>query len=130
MRHPPHEYVARDLGHSTEVCKWCAGTPSENFVLNPHHCEARARNDTEGLRRKQVTEETKAAADVTRFIVVGMHSGPGPEAFKVEGIHDSEGKAQDEAKRLAGENEGAIYGVFQKVGTARVTRQVDWRGHH
>lgn len=37
----PHEYVAAQLGHSNQVCKWCSGTPMENAVLNPSHCDER-----------------------------------------------------------------------------------------
>lgn len=74
-----------------------------------------------------MTEEMKAN-DATRYLVVGMHSGNGPDAFKVEAIEDSEGKAQEKARELAEKEEGSIYGVFQKVGTARLVKKVEWTG--
>lgn len=74
-----------------------------------------------------MTEEMKAN-DATRFLVVGMHNGNGPDAFKVVAIVDSEGKATEIAKEHAEKEEGAIFGVFQKVGTARIVRKVEWVG--
>lgn len=70
-----------------------------------------------------MTDEMKAN-DATRFLVVAMEH----DSFKVIGIHDSEGKAQEEAKSCAEGNEGAIYGVFQKLGTARLVKKVEWSG--
>lgn len=35
----PHEYIPAQLGHSNLICKWCSGTPRENEVLDPNHCE-------------------------------------------------------------------------------------------
>lgn len=72
--------------------------------------------------------ETKPVGDATRFLVVGMHNGNGPDAFKVVAIVDSEGKATELAKEYAEKEEGAIFGVFQKVGTARLVRKVEWAG--
>lgn len=74
-----------------------------------------------------MTDEMKAN-DATRYLVVGMHNGNGPDAFKVEAIETSEGEAKRKAETLAEENEGAIYGVFQKVGSARLIRRVEWKG--
>ena len=76
-----------------------------------------------------MTDEMKSN-DATRFLVVGMHGGPGPDAFKVEAIEESEGAAKKKASELAEADEGAIYGVFQKVGTARLVRNVEWRGQN
>jgi hypothetical protein len=74
-----------------------------------------------------MTDEMKANA-ATGFVVIGMHGGTSPDAFKVMDITDNEPDAQKRAKELADMNEGSIFGVYQKVGTARVVRQVEWRG--
>ncbi len=74
-----------------------------------------------------MTEEMKAN-DATRYLVVGMHNGSGPAAFKVVGIVDSEGKASEVAKDHASRDPGAIYGVYQKLGTARTVSKVEWKG--
>lgn len=125
-----HEYVPRNLGHSTVACKWCAGTPNENAVLGPDHCDARAQKDPAIIGRNDVTEKVDdtLSNDATRYVVVGMHSGNGPDAFKVVAIEDSEGKAKEKANELAAKEEGAIFGVFQKLGTARLVKKVEWTG--
>ena len=128
MTQVPHEYVPNDVGHSAVTCKWCAGTPNENAVLGPNHCDERAKKDPAvNGSKKTMTDEMKSNA-ATGFVVVGMHNGNGPEAFKVMDILDNEPDAQKRAKELAEMNEGAIFGVYQKVGSARLVRQVEWRG--
>lgn len=42
----PHEYIPAQLGHANQVCKWCAGTPNENAVIAPNHCDKRPVDDT------------------------------------------------------------------------------------
>lgn len=76
----------------------------------------------------KVNGDPKPVGDATRFLVVGMHNGNGPDAFKVVAIEESEGKATEIAKAMADKEEGAIFGVFQKVGTARLVRKVEWTG--
>lgn len=45
MNNRNHEYVPAQLGHSSQVCKWCAGTPAENSVIAPAHCDMRPVDD-------------------------------------------------------------------------------------
>lgn len=67
-----------------------------------------------------MTEEMKAN-DADRFIVV--HAGA------VLYVADNEGDAMAEAKALALRDEkDGRYTVYQKVGTARSERKVEWKG--
>ena len=72
-----------------------------------------------------MTEDQKQGS-ATEFLVVGMHNGNGPHAFKVVSIVGDEDKAIEIASDFADKEEGAIFGVYQKVGTARLKRQVEW----
>ncbi len=72
-----------------------------------------------------MTEDQKKGT-ATDFLVVAMHNGNGPSAFKVVSIVGDEAKAIEIANDFADKNEDTIFGVYEKFGTACLKRQVEW----
>lgn len=73
-----------------------------------------------------MTDEMKAA-DATRYMVVQIDAKDATNIGEA-GMFSSEGDARKHAEGLARENEGQIVAVYQKVGSATLTRQVEWKG--
>ena len=70
-----------------------------------------------------MTEQQKEEL-ASRFVVVDMDAG----GFKVIGVHGIEVDARKDAEEKAEAEEGRIIGVFQMIGTARLTKIVSWKG--
>lgn len=69
-----------------------------------------------------MTDEMKAN-DATRYAIVNLNSGG------VISYAESEGEAVRIAKNKATDGKGdEEYAVFQKIGSARLVPQVEWKG--
>lgn len=65
--------------------------------------------------------------DASGFVIVRM----GDKYEIVMPPHDAEAAAKAEAERLAeADEEGFIFAVYAKVGTARAVRKVEWKGRN
>lgn len=72
MNNRNHEYVPAQLGHSSQVCKWCAGTPAENSVIAPAHCDMRPVDDGSASNPEPTMDEvTPEMLAVARRIAAG-----------------------------------------------------------
>jgi hypothetical protein len=76
-----------------------------------------------------VTEDMKEN-DATRYLVVKMGNGQRLEqAWTIVSVHAAPGDAQSDAEVSASKDtEGYIWGVYQKVGTARLIPKIEWKG--
>ena len=66
--------------------------------------------------------ERQKENETARFLVVNIGKG------EIEGEASSQDDARAKAERLAIEQEGAVFGVYQKIGTARAETTAAWRG--
>lgn len=80
-----------------------------------------------------MTEEMKEN-DATRYLVVmfealGAPLMDGESMFTVISQHDAQGDAEKMARERAMKDEhDRTYAVYQKIGSARASREVTWKG--